>query len=55
MAIIARPQTASPDYIRAPWQLRVSWWLAERLWSWGRGFEEMGAQSADQINPLWRR
>lgn len=55
MATRTRPQTTQTDYVRAPWPLRLRWWLAGQLWSWGRSFEDMGAQSADQANPWWRR
>lgn len=55
MATRTRPQTTRPDYVRAPWHLRLRWWLAAQLWVWGESFEGVGAQSADQANPWWRR
>lgn len=42
------------EYTLAPWHLRLRWWMAEVLWGWGKSFEDMGAQSADQANPWWR-
>jgi hypothetical protein len=47
-----RPQTAEIEYVRAPWRLRLRWWLVARLWCWSQSFEGI---SADLLNPLWRR
>jgi len=43
------------EYVRAPWYLRLQWWFVARIWDFGRSFEEVGADSPDLVNPLWRR
>lgn len=48
-------KVATTEYVRAPWRLRLRWWLLARFWCWCRGFEELEARSPEQANPLWRR
>jgi hypothetical protein len=48
-------KTTLTEYCLAPWHLRVRWWLASRFSRWCSTFEESGAQSPEQVNPLWRR
>ncbi len=55
MPLQTQPKVAETEYVRAPWHLRLRWWLVARLWSWGRDMEEIGAESPDLANPLWRR
>jgi hypothetical protein len=48
-------KTALTEYCLAPWHLRVRWWLAACFYSWCYGLEQSGAESPEQVNPLWRR
>jgi hypothetical protein len=48
-------KTALTEYTLAPWHLRVRWWLLARLYDWFTTYEETGAESSEQVNPLWRK
>lgn len=43
------------EYRLAPWYLRLRWWCVAGFWGWCKGFEELGVDSPEQANPLWRR
>lgn len=55
MALQTQPKTTETEYIRAPWHLRLRWWLAARLWYMNQGLADISNDSPDLINPLWRR
>ncbi|NTV63198.1 MAG: hypothetical protein HGA65_06640 [Oscillochloris sp.] len=55
MVLQTRPKTAQTDYVCAPWYLRLRWWIDACIWHLGHSFEEISADSADLVNPLWRR
>jgi len=55
MSLRTQPQTVRTVYVRAPWHLRLRWWIAAQLWGIGRGFEEFSVETPDLANPLWRR
>ncbi len=56
MALQIRPQTSQIEYIRAPWHLRVRWWLVARCWAFSHSLtESSGIEVPDLVNPLWRR
>jgi hypothetical protein len=55
MALQTRPQTTEIEYVRAPWHLRLRWWLAARMWRFGRALSAISADAPELANPLWRR
>jgi hypothetical protein len=42
-------------YVRAPWHLRLRWWITAQLWCVGRSFKQISAEAPELSNPLWRR
>lgn len=55
MSLQTRPQTTEIEYVRAPWHLRLRWWVAAQLWCWHRSASEGFTEAPDLLSPLWRR
>jgi hypothetical protein len=55
MKIASPPRVVETDYLLAPWQLRVRWWLLAGFWRLCDSFAPLVDERPAQQNPLWQR
>jgi hypothetical protein len=55
MALPVRTITELPEYLLAPWHLKLRWWLLAGFWRLADLFAPMAEEAPEQQNALWRR